>query len=99
MIKTYLLLLAGLFLLFIGEKYLVDSSVVIAQRLRIPTMIIGLTVVALGTSAPELLVSVQATLKGYAEIALGNVVGSNIVNILLVLAVTADVAGRTVEGY
>ncbi len=89
MIQTYLLLLAGLLLLFIGGKYLVDSSVVIAHRLRIPTMIIGLTVVALGTSAPELLVSVQAAIKGYPEIAMGNVVGSNIANILLVLAVTA----------
>jgi cation:H+ antiporter len=89
MIQTYLLSLAGLLLLFIGGKYLVDSSVVIANRLRIPTMIIGLTVVALGTSAPELLVSVQAAIKGYPEIAMGNVVGSNIANILLVLAVTA----------
>ncbi|MFO7668105.1 MAG: calcium/sodium antiporter [Bacteroidales bacterium] len=89
MIQTYLLLFAGLLLLFIGGKYLVDSSVVIAHRLRIPTMIIGLTVVALGTSAPELLVSVQAAIKGYPEIAMGNVVGSNIANILLVLAVTA----------
>ena len=89
MIQTYLLLFVGLLLLFISGKYLVDSSVVIARKLRIPTMIIGLTVVAFGTSAPELLVSVQAALKGYPEIAMGNVVGSNISNILLVLAITA----------
>ncbi len=89
MIQTYLLLLAGLLLLFISGKYLVDSSVEIAKRFRIPTMIIGLTVVAFGTSAPELLVSIQAALKGLPEIAMGNVVGSNISNILLVLAITA----------
>jgi len=89
MIQTYLLLLAGLLLLFISGKYLVDSSVVIAKRFRIPTMIIGLTVVAFGTSAPELLVSIQAAIKGFPGIAMGNVVGSNISNILLVLAITA----------
>jgi cation:H+ antiporter len=89
MIQTYLLLLAGLILLFISGKYLVDSSVVIAKRFRIPTMIIGLTVVAFGTSAPELLVSIQAAIKGFPEMAMGNVVGSNISNILLVLAITA----------
>ena len=89
MIQIYLLLLAGLLLLFISGKYLVESSVVIARRLKIPTMIIGLTVVAFGTSAPELLVSIQAAVKGFPEIAMGNVVGSNISNILLVLAITA----------
>ena len=89
MIQTYLLLLAGLILLFISGKYLVDSSVALARRFRIPTMIIGLTVVAFGTSAPELLVSIQAAIKGFPGIAMGNVVGSNISNILLVLAITA----------
>ncbi len=89
MTQVYLLLLLGLLLLFISGKFLVDSSVAIARRLRIPTMIIGLTVVAFGTSAPELLVSLQAAFRGYPEIAMGNVVGSNISNILLVLAITA----------
>ncbi len=89
MIQVYLLLLLGLLLLFVCGKFLVDSSVAIARRLRIPTMIIGLTVVAFGTSAPELLVSLQAAFRGYPEIAMGNVVGSNISNILLVLAITA----------
>jgi cation:H+ antiporter len=78
-----------LLLLFVSGKYLVDSSVTISRLLRIPRMIIGLTVVAFGTSAPELLVSIQAAFSGYPEIALGNVVGSNISNILIVLAVTA----------
>lgn len=89
MAQVYLLLFAGLFLLFISGKFLVDSSVAISRRLRIPRMIIGLTVVAFGTSAPELLVSLQAAFSGYPEIAMGNVVGSNISNILMVLAITA----------
>jgi len=89
MAQVYLLLSAGLLLLFISGKYLVDSSVAISRRLRIPRMIVGLTVVAFGTSAPELLVSLQAAFSGYPEIAMGNVVGSNISNILLVLAITA----------
>ena len=89
MVKVYVLLIAGLLLLFVSGKYLVDSSVTISRLLRIPRMIIGLTVVAFGTSAPELLVSIQAAFSGYPEIALGNVVGSNISNILIVLAVTA----------
>ncbi len=66
-----------------------ESSVAISGMFRIPRMIIGLTVVAFGTSAPELLVSIQAALSGFPEIAIGNVVGSNISNILLVLAITA----------
>ncbi len=89
MAQVYLLLLVGLALLFVSGKFLVDSSVAISRRLRIPRMIIGLTVVAFGTSAPELLVSLQAAFSGYPEIAIGNVVGSNISNILLVLAITA----------
>lgn len=89
MVKVYLLLFAGLGLLFISGKYLVDSSVAVSRRLKIPRSIIGLTVVAFGTSAPELLVSLQAAFSGYPEIAMGNVVGSNISNILLVLAITA----------
>jgi len=89
MLKVYLLLFTGLILLFVSGKFLVDSSVAISRRLKIPRMIIGLTVVAFGTSAPELLVSLQAAFSGYPEIAMGNVVGSNISNILLVLAITA----------
>jgi len=89
MAQVYLLLFAGLALLFVSGKFLVDSSVAISRRLRIPRMIIGLTVVAFGTSAPELLVSLQAAFSGFPEIAMGNVIGSNISNILLVLAITA----------
>jgi cation:H+ antiporter len=89
MVQVYLLLFTSLALLFVSGKFLVDSSVAISRRLKIPRMIIGLTVVAFGTSAPELLVSVKAAFSGYPEIVMGNVVGSNISNILLVLALTA----------
>jgi cation:H+ antiporter len=87
-ITTILLLLTGLVLLLVGGKYLVESSVVIARQFRIPSSIIGLTIVAFGTSAPELLVSIQAAIQGHPDMAVGNVIGSNISNILLVLGLT-----------
>ncbi|WP_158858640.1 calcium/sodium antiporter [Lunatibacter salilacus] len=86
---TYLLLITGLLILLIGGKILVDGASAIAARLGLSAGLIGLTVVAFGTSAPELLVSVTAALKGSSDIAIGNVVGSNISNITLVLGTTA----------
>jgi len=86
--KTILLLFSGLGLLLFSGKFLVESSVFIARRFHISTSIIGLTIVAFGTSAPELLVSIQAALQGYPDMAVGNVIGSNISNILLVLGIT-----------
>ncbi len=86
--NTILFLLLGLVLLLASGKYLVESSVIIARHFQIPTAIIGLTIVAFGTSAPELLVSVQAAIQGHPDMAIGNVTGSNIANILLVLALT-----------
>ncbi|MCF8226875.1 MAG: calcium/sodium antiporter [Bacteroidales bacterium] len=86
--RIIFLLLLGLFLLLISGKYLVESSISIARFFRIPAGIIGLTIVAFGTSAPELLVSVQAAIQGHPDMAVGNVVGSNISNILLVLGLT-----------
>jgi len=85
----WLLVAAGLVLLVLGGEALVRGAVNLALRLGIPALIVGMTVVAFGTSAPELLVSVNAALKGQAGIALGNVVGSNIANILLILGVPA----------
>lgn len=79
----------GLVLLVAGGDALVRGAVNLALRLGIPALVVGLTVVAFGTSAPELLVSVKAVLKGQDGIALGNVVGSNIANILLVLGLPA----------
>ena len=81
----YLLLIAGFALLIYSGKYLVKGSVAIARRLRLSRLLIGLTVVALGTSAPELLVSINAVLSGHTDIAVYNVIGSNISNIALVL--------------
>ncbi|MDZ7908011.1 MAG: calcium/sodium antiporter [Gemmobacter sp.] len=83
---------AGLVLLVFAGDALVKGAVALALRLGIPALIVGLTVVAFGTSAPELLVSVNAALNGQAGIALGNVVGSNIANILLILGLPALIA-------
>lgn len=79
----------GLLGLIFGGDWLVDGAVGIAQRARLSPMVIGLTIVAFGTSAPELLVSLQAAFTGNPGIALGNVVGSNIANIALILGLTA----------
>ena len=83
------LLLAGLVALFAGGDSLVRGAVGIARRLAIPPLLIGLSVVGFGTSTPELLVSVDAALRNVPDIALGNVVGSNIANILLIVGVAA----------
>lgn len=93
----YLVLLAGLVLLVGGGETLVRGAVAIANRLRVPPLVIGLSIVALGTSAPELTVSMGAALKGAPDIVTGNVVGSNIANILLVLGVTGMIAPINVE--
>ncbi|MBR5169969.1 MAG: calcium/sodium antiporter [Muribaculaceae bacterium] len=85
----YLLLVVGLGLLLLAANYLVDSSVAIAQRAKISNFIIGLTIVGIGTSAPELFVSVSSALSGHGDIAMGNVIGSNVANIFLILGVTA----------
>lgn len=84
-----LLALVGLAVLLLAGDALVRGAVALGLRLGIPVLIVGLTVVAFGTSAPELLVTIQAALEGVPGIALGNVVGSNIANILLVLGIPA----------
>ena len=85
----YLAFVAGLLALFFGGDWLVKGAVGIARRYRVPPLVIGLTIVGFGTSAPELLVSVEAALGGTPDIAIGNVVGSNIANILLILGAAA----------
>lgn len=82
-------IILGFFLLVKGGDYLVDGAVAIAKRAKLSNMVIGLTVIGFGTSAPELLVSAQAALAGSSGIAIGNVVGSNIANIALILGITA----------
>lgn len=83
-----LLLIAGLATLVAGGEFLVRGAVAIARKMQVSTLVIGMTVVSFGTSAPELLVSVKAAMEGSPAIAVGNVVGSNIANIALVLAIT-----------
>lgn len=93
----YLLLVVGLGLLLLAANYLVDSSVAIAQRAKISNFIIGLTIVGIGTSAPELFVSISSALGNSGDIAMGNVIGSNIANILLILGVTATIFPFPIE--
>jgi len=87
--ESILYLIGGLVLLVLGGDYLVKASVGLSFKLNISKMVIGMTVVSFATSAPELLVSLQAALEGSPAIAINNVVGSNIANIALVLGVTA----------
>lgn len=94
---TILLLIAGLVLLTIGADVLVKGASSLAGSLGISPLVIGLTVVAFGTSAPEMSVSVSSAFKGSAEIAVGNVVGSNICNVLLILGLSAIAASLVVQ--
>ena len=91
-LMTFVYLIAGLVLLVAGAAVLVRGAARLAAQFGIPPLIIGLTVVAFGTSAPETAVSMQAALDGSGDIAIGNVVGSNIANVLLILGLSALVA-------
>jgi cation:H+ antiporter len=94
---TYVLLLLGFALLIKGADWLVDGSVALAKRFGISDLIIGLTIVSMGTSMPELIVSIIASLNGSSELAIGNVLGSNIANVLLILGTTAIVCNLPVH--
>ena len=84
-----LLTLIGLGLILAGANYLTDGSAALAQRFRMPEFIIGLTIVAVGTSTPELVVSVLSAIGGKSDVAIGNVVGSNIFNVFVILGICA----------
>jgi len=86
---SYILLAIGFILLFAGAGWLVDGVSSLARRLHVSDLVIGLTVVAFGTSTPELFVNLSASLQGNAAIAIGNIVGSNIFNILVILGISA----------
>lgn len=86
---AFVQLLGGFIYLLMGGDLLVRGAVALARRARVPPVVVGLSVVAFGTSLPELVVSVRAVLTGYAEIGIGNVVGSNIANALLVVGLPA----------
>lgn len=93
-----LYVLAGFIILLVAGDILVRGAVGLSLKLGIPALIVSLTIVAFGTSAPELLISVKAALDGSAALALGNIVGSNIANVLLVLGVPALMFGISTEG-
>ncbi|MDH4046509.1 MAG: calcium/sodium antiporter [Gammaproteobacteria bacterium] len=105
-VKPLLIAVFGLTLVLIGADWLVDSSISIAQRLGVNESIVGLTIVAAGTSMPELVTSLIAAIRREADIAIGNIIGSNIFNILAILGATAVVAPisvpaqiRNFDGY
>ena len=95
---TYFYLLIGLIVLVIGGDFLVKSAVSITNKMNVSPLLIGVTVVSFGTSFPELLVSLQAAIDGNSGIAIGNVIGSNIANIGLVLGVTAVISPMLIKG-
>ncbi len=88
---TYLLMILGFVFLIKGADFLVDGSASVAKKYRISNIVIGLTIVAFGTSSPEMIVSLIASMNGNTEIAIGNVLGSNIVNIFFILGISASI--------
>ena len=95
--RSAILIGIGLVLLTIGSFVTVDNAVLIAQNIGISERVIGLTLVAVGTSLPELITSVVAARKGHADLSIGNIVGSNIFNILAIIGISASIAGITVS--
>ena len=89
MITSIILLIVGFVLMVRGADVFVDGAVSVAKRFHIPTLIIGTTLVAIGTSAPEAAISITAAIKGTAGVSIGNVIGSNITNVFLILGTTA----------
>lgn len=92
MLVQFLILLAGLGLILLGANYLVDGASSIAKKFGLSEFIIGVTIVGIGTSAPEMVVSVISAISGKADMAIGNIVGSNIFNTFMILGVTALIA-------
>jgi cation:H+ antiporter len=89
MVISIILLIVGFVLMVRGADVFVDGAVSVAKRFHIPTLIIGTTLVAIGTSAPEAAISIAAAIKGTAGVSIGNVIGSNITNVFLILGLTA----------
>lgn len=97
LIKNVIILVVGFVLLVKGADFFVEGSASVARKLKIPSIIVGLTIVAMGTSLPELAVSLSAALEGANEIAVSNVVGSNIFNLIVVLGVCAVISPIAVD--
>ena len=96
-VLPYIMLIVGFVFLIKGADFFVDGSASIAKKLKVPDIIIGLTVVAMGTSMPELVTSVVAACEGKSDISIGNVVGSNIINILVILGLSAVILPLCVD--
>ena len=94
---NYLFLFIGFLILILGGNWLLKAAVAISLRLGVPKIVIGMTVVSLATSAPELIVSLNSALNGHADIALGNIIGSNIANLGLVLGIVTLISTITVQ--
>ena len=94
---NFILLILGFILLIFGAGRLIDSASFLARKLNVPDIVIGLTVVALGTSAPELVVNIMASSRGESGLVMGNVIGSNLFNILMILGVTSIIKPLTVK--
>ena len=96
MILQIIILISGLLLILFGANWLVDGSSSVAKRFGISELVLGLTIVGIGTSTPEMVVSFLSSLQGKADMAIGNIVGSNIFNTLMILGVTALIAPMTI---
>ena len=97
MLLNYLLVVVGIALVLVGADKMTDGAVALATKMKIPEMVIGLTIIAIGTSAPELVVSLWSALSGSPNIAVGNVLGSNIFNTLMIVGVTALVCPMVIS--
>ena len=96
-VVKFLLLILGFVMLIKGDDWFVDGAAGLAKKLKIPEIVIGLTVVAMGTSLPEASVSISSAVKGSADLAVGNVLGSNILNILIILGITSIICPLVVK--
>ena len=97
MILQIFILLVGFLFLVKGADWFVDGAASIADKLGVPQLVVGLTIVAMGTSMPEAAVSITAALKGNAGISVGNIIGSNILNILIILGITAVITNVAIQ--
>lgn len=97
MFHDILFLLMGLVLIVIGGNYVTDGSVAIANRFKVPPLVVGITVVAFGSSTPDLVVSVMSTIQGKSELAIGDVVGAGMFDMLLVIGITALISPITIK--
>ena len=97
LLLQFVLLAVGFVMLVKGADWFVEGTAGIAKKFGIPELVVGLTIVAMGTSAPEAAVSITAALKGNAGITIGNIVGSNILNILIILGITGVITTVAVQ--